>query len=71
MTQAEAFKRSMEANPGWGTYIHLCEVFKESGAKRKEILKAFNYYMPEEEYDKGEKGELIDYLEKISIEIPD
>lgn len=71
MTQKEAFAKSMAQNPGWGTYIHLCGVFQESGATRKEILKAFNYYMPPEEYDPGEKGELIDYLVKISTEIPE
>lgn len=71
MTQAEAFKRSMDSNPGWGTYIHLCEVFRESGASRTEIKKAFIYYMPKDEYDKDEVGEMIDYLLKIATEVPE
>lgn len=66
MTFIKALEMSKDKQPGWGTYIHFCKVLQESGCKRAEILKLFNKYMPEDEYDKSEKTELIDYLVKIS-----
>ena len=71
MTQAEAFKKSSESHPEWGTYIHLCTIFQESGASRNVVKKAFLYYMPLEEYDKNETDEMVDYLFKIAKEIPE
>lgn len=69
MTQKEAFAKSMANNPEWGTYIHLCTIFQESGASRNEVKKAFLYYMPADEYDKHETDEMVDYLFKIANEI--
>lgn len=71
MTQKEAFIKSSKSNPQWGTYIHLCEVFRESGASRNEVKKAFLNYMPIEEYDAHETDEMVDYLYKIATEIPE
>lgn len=59
---------SLQTKPEWGTYIHFCRVLNGSGASRTEILRFFNKYMPEDEYDKEEKKELIDYLVKIAEE---
>lgn len=66
LTFKKAFEMSKDKNPGWGTYIHICNILQESGCKRTEILKIFNQYMPKDEYDKPEKGEYIDNLVKIS-----
>lgn len=70
MTFKQALDKSIEKNPCWGMYIHLCDILQESGASRNEILKHFNKYMPEDEYDKEEKKELIDYLVLISKDNP-
>lgn len=53
---------SRETQPLWGTYIHICRSVRGSGASRQEILNLFNKLMGEDEYDKSEKKELIDYL---------
>lgn len=58
----KAFTNSQEIHPEWGAYIHLCTIIYGTGASRQEVLKIFNKLMPEDEYDKPEKGELIDYL---------
>ncbi len=71
MTLEEAFKKSNDTHPDWATYLHLCEIFAESGAETKEIMQAFIYYMPVEEYDKDETDEMVAYLVKISTEIPE
>lgn len=71
MTQAEAFAKSMANSPEWSTYLHLCEVFRESGASRIEVKKAFLYYMPSDEYDTSETDEMVDYLVKIADEVPE
>lgn len=70
-TFEQALNESKEDNPSWGTYIHLCTVFCESGASRNEVKKAFKYYMPEDEYDKHETDEMVDYLFKIAHQIPE
>lgn len=62
----ELLNKSIAEQPDMGTYIHLCRVLQESGCSRREIISLFNSYMPEEEYDKPEKGELIDYLVSIA-----
>lgn len=53
---------SVSVNPELGTYIHICRSIRNSGLTRRQILKFFNEFMGDEEYDKSEKGELIDYL---------
>lgn len=60
------FLLSQKKHPEWGSYIHLCRTVRGTGTKRKQILQLFNKLMPEEEYDKPDKKELIDYLEKQS-----
>lgn len=64
----ELFRNSQEIHPEWGSYIHLCVIINGTGASITEVTKLFNKLMPEDEYDKPEKGELIDYLVKIAIE---
>lgn len=54
---------SVGIHPENGTYIHLCQVVRGSGVSRRTILKLFSEFMGDEEYDKDEKSELIDYLE--------
>ncbi len=66
----EALQESIKDKPEWGTYIHFCIILSESGVKKTEITKLFNKFMPKDEYDRSEKGELIDYLIKIA-QIPD
>lgn len=59
-------EESKQTNPEYGTYIHFCKVLQESGMSREEIEPLFDEHMPKEEYDKKEKGELIDYLVNIA-----
>ena len=66
MTFKQALDRELDKNPCTGMYIHLCHILQESSCKRAEILKIFNKYMPKDEFDKSERGEMIDYLVKIS-----
>lgn len=68
-TFQSALEDSKKLQPGWGTYIHFCKVLGESGHSRTEITKLFNKYMPEGEYLKEEKVQLIDYLVQISKEV--
>lgn len=70
MTFKQAFDKSVEKNPGWGTYIHLCDILQESGSSRNEILKIWNKYMPEDEFFPNEKTEMVDYLVLISKSNP-
>lgn len=62
------FKNSQELHPEWGAYIHLCVIINGTEASRPEISKLFDKLMPEDEYDKEERGGLIDYLFEISNE---
>lgn len=64
-------KLGQEVHPELGTYIHLCRAVRGTGTKRAQLFKLFNQLMPEEEYDKSEKVELVDYLEKQSIQDKD
>lgn len=57
---------SIEKEPYLGTYIHFCKVLSGSGTSETEILRLFNKYMPEDEYDKPEKKELLDFLYKVA-----
>lgn len=57
---------SVSLQPSWSTYIHICQAVRGSWLKRRNVLQLFNEFMGEEEYDKSEKRELIDYLEKIT-----
>lgn len=66
MTFKKALEISIDKQPGWGMYIHLCSILQESDCSRREILAIFNKYMPKEEYVSAEKTELIDYLVLIS-----
>ena len=53
---------SVGIHPEQGTYIHICQAVRGSGLKRRNILQLFSEFMDDCEYDKSEKGELIDYL---------
>ena len=53
---------SVSVNPELGTFIHICRSVRESGLTRRQILKLFNEFMADCEYDKEDKGELVDYL---------
>lgn len=55
-------KLSQEAHPEWGTYLHICRAVRGTGTSRQQILSLFNKMMPEDEYDKPDKKELIEYL---------
>lgn len=70
LTFKQALDKSIDSEPGWGMYIHFCSILQESGASRNEIIKYFNKYMPEDEFDSHEKKELIDYLVLISKDTP-
>lgn len=66
MTFKQALDKSIEKNPSWGMYIHLCNVLQESGASRTECRNYFTKYMPKDEFLKSEVNEMIDYLFTIS-----
>lgn len=66
MTFKQALTKSIDEHPEWGMYIHLCKVLQESGAKKPEIMRHFTKYMPKDEFDRSERGELVDYLVKIA-----
>ena len=59
-------QESIEKEPHLGTYIHFCKVLSGSGASMTEITRLFNKYMPEDEYDKPEKKELLDFLYRVA-----
>lgn len=56
------FLERNKEHPELGAYINLCYTIHHSGASRQELTKAFNELIPKDEYDRGEKKELIDYL---------
>lgn len=58
-----------DSHPYEPKYISLCFVLQGSGADKAEIKELFDFYMVEEEdYDKPERKEMIDYLVKVSNE---
>ncbi len=64
MRSIEANCKKVQArNPNLGTYPCLVQAVKDRKFSRKSLVKAFNELMPESEYVKDEKKELIDYLE--------
>ena len=71
-TFEEMIADSVNKEPNWGTYLHLCTCVQESGMEREEIELYFNKYMKVKvDYDRPEKKELIDYLLKLSLEVPE
>lgn len=66
ITFKEALDKSIEEQPEMGTYIHFCRVLCESDASKSEIIKLFEDYMPDDEYDIFDKRQLIAYLAKIA-----
>lgn len=50
-------------NPYWGDYICLGNCIRGMKYPRSTLIKAFNRLVNDEEYEKIEKAELIDYLE--------
>lgn len=58
----EAFNKSVEKYPSWGSYIHLCTIVRGSGMSSNEVTKWFNKLVPIDEYDKSDKKDLIAYL---------
>jgi len=64
MRSIEANYQKIQArNPSVGTYPCLAQVVRCKKYSRKSLVRAFNKLMPESEYEKDEKKELIDYLE--------
>lgn len=59
---------SQEKNPELGMYVHICKVINKSKLPRKDLLKVFNKMMKQDEYDRSERIELINYLETIANE---
>lgn len=57
------YKKIQARNPNLGTHPCLVQAVRYKRYSRKSLVKAFNELMPESEYDKDEKKELIDYLE--------
>lgn len=53
---------SEASHPEWGMYIHICRAIKGTGTSKQQILGLFNKVMPEDEYDRDDKKELIEYL---------
>ena len=57
------YQKIQTRNPNLGAYPCLAQVVRNKRYSRKSLVKAFNELMPESEYEKDEKKELIDYLE--------
>ena len=57
------YQKVQTRNSNLGTYPCLARAVRYKNFSRKSIIKAFNELMPESEYEKDEKKELIDYLE--------
>lgn len=64
------FLLSKEVNPNLGDYIHLCRAVKNTGTDRATIMRLFNAVVSKDDYDKSEKGELIEYLVVQSLNTP-
>ena len=64
MRSIEASYRKVQAkDPSLGTHPCLVQAVRYKKFSRKSLVKAFNELMPESEYARDEKKELIDYLE--------
>lgn len=57
------YKKIQARNPNLGTHPCLVQAVRYKKFSRKSLVKAFSELMPESEYAKDEKKELIDYLE--------
>jgi hypothetical protein len=57
------FNEQEQKNPFHGASINLVRAVRGKKFSRQNLLKAFNELMPDEEYDKADKKELIDFLE--------
>ena len=60
------FKEQEQKNPFHGASINLVRAVRGQKFSRQNLFKAFNELMPDEEYEKDEKRELIDFLETIT-----
>jgi len=60
------YRKVESRNPNLGAYPCLVRVVRGKEFSRKSLVKAFNELMPENEYARNEKKELIDYLENQS-----
>lgn len=60
------YKKIQARNPSLGTYSCLSKAVRDRKFSRKSLVKAFNDLMPESEYAKDEKKELIDCLDNVS-----
>ncbi|HAE36762.1 TPA: hypothetical protein DCX66_03655 [Candidatus Nomurabacteria bacterium] len=61
-----SYKKIQSHNPNLGTYPCLAKAIEGKEFSRKYLVKAFSKLMPESEYAKNEKKELIGYLENLS-----
>ena len=61
-----SFKKVQSRNLNLGAYPCLAQVVKGKHFARKSLVKAFNELMPESEYAREEKKELIDHLETVT-----
>ncbi len=60
------FKKIKSSNPYLGAYPCLVQAIKNKNYVRRSLLNAFKKLMPDDEYAKDEKKELVDYLEKMT-----
>lgn len=58
--------RVIQRNPGYTNYTALATAIKGKGFSRKAILKAFNEFVPLEEYERKYKKRVIYHLYKLS-----
>lgn len=60
------YKKIQNDNPNLGTYPCLSKAVRNRKFSRKSIVKAFNELMPNDEYEKEDRKELIDCLDTIT-----
>ena len=57
------FQEIQKENPYWSSWVCFCETLKKRNLRdEKKIRKYFNKLVEKDDYDKGEKAELIRYL---------
>jgi len=60
------FSKIRSENPFWSDYICFAEAVRGRKFSRKTIIRNFNSLLDREEYEKGEKGEIIEHLVELS-----
>jgi len=60
------FNRIRSENPFWSDYTCFTEAVRGKGFSRNTIIRNFNSLVDKEEYARGEKKEIIEFLVGLS-----